>query len=536
MAGIGLEWYQLERFDRGLQRARHDEDLMPGESPDCQGVTFDNGTVKTARGSRALGQTGQSSPPQDMRLPLSGEALFADTLNWADGDSVTVCMTTSACYHYSDGDDTWIRVLDFGASAVETGSYPFTHTYFRAADGTEEAYYFANGKDVLKYEQPNTLTKYDAIVSDGAGSAPWDVLAVTTYAERLWFLGIYDTAGGMDYPQRAVYTDTGVPSSITSGIDVQYVDMLQDPGTITAGKPLGDGLAVYKPDAIYRIQATTAAEVPFAVHRAADGIGPAGPGNVAATPVGHFFLGRDGHEVWLYAGGGEVLPVGAPAFTDCLDPPMRDYIAICPTAVDPDKHKVYFVTPSINDTGVVNLNTLYIYDWLTGRWERHWGPGKYLGWKPVPTGLTWNDLVGEWHEQDWRWCSPAIYGGERGLLTVGAGEAVVLKESPMTTQDEYLDQAQWYKTGKIRPGPVPPYRKFRFQAIQLNGSATNTKVTAETETGSYSTTLTFTDTTQRIPIDLTGRWLQVKVERLADTAGSFELKNGAVGYHVEEDT
>ena len=229
--------------------------------------------------------------------------------------------------------------------------------------------------------------------------------AVALFNNYLFLLSTIE--GGQAYPQRVRWSDTGDPTTWTSG-NAGFVDLYDSEDFITAAAPLGPYLMIYRERSIIRCEYLGATEQLFSFEQVIAGEGAMSVDSIADMGDMHLFVGNS--NVYRYTGGFSIEPVGDPIYYTTfsvdgdMNPAYRHRVfAIYVEELD----EVWIFYPAGSKTVP---DRCLRYSQSLGSWFLRKFPEEFAGFgfyqKDIST--TWANLTGAWDSESRQWGSRAF--------------------------------------------------------------------------------------------------------------------------------
>jgi len=191
----------------------------------------------------------------------------------------------------------------------------------------------------------------------------------------------------------------------------------------------------------------------------------------------HLVVGR--RNVYEYNGGFELTPIG-----DKIQPQLLDRNSRMEEGL---RGKLFWIFDEIENRAKIMYadalaaaypNRMFDFDISSREWtERIFGasPGQeYTGWgETVDTNvLTWDDLVGSWLEQDFKWGGSSASTDRPTILLCGKASTNTYEYSDITADDNGTAITGTIETGDFRS----PGIESRFDWFDLVAAGTNIEV------------------------------------------------------------
>jgi len=342
----------------------------------------------------------------------------------------------------------------------------------------EKVVTFTNGIDAIR--------KYTGTGTDAdLGGTPPKAKYMVSFGSYLLIGNITDDGSGDAFPYRVKWSDTGDIEEWVTG-NAGTNNLLADEGDITGMSRWGNFVTVHKANSIYVGQLVTTATV-FRFDRKATGAGAVNGKAIANLPTGEqLFLASDG--LRLFNG------ITAPLIPSPMQDELRD-------GMNPaELHKAEIIIREELDEAWIgipigsetDITTIYKYNYRTGEVHKDARTtlttfGLYLS----TTELTWDDLVGTWDAQTWRW-NDKILTANNPLVMFGRSDGETLKESTGSDDDGVAVESQIAtKDFTAQDFGIPDFgRFFRFTRMEMWALGSDMTVEYSTDSGGAWTSIT----------------------------------------------
>ncbi len=430
------------------------------QMPAAENVFFQDGFVQSRFGTSPFGSN----------LPLSGTLAQIDQFKDFSEMTWLFAVTDKNIYRFNTSTsqwDIWPGPNDvdtaYGANLYGThlyggagsglyGSGPYgaglygQSQQFNGADNDFWSFDFVRD---FTQSQPWWVATNNAdpvVVFKGGSNTSWEELLQTVggvsfrakflveFKSHLVFLDT--TEGGSRIPQRVRWSNTADPDNIDSG-NASFNDLSGTDWITGAIKFRGDLLAILKENSIWIAWATGDSDI-FDFSRKIDGQGcPAGRtikvinGDVA-------FLGRE--DVYRFDGV-SINPLGASTTDPQSSKVRRELVEQLNTSqitrsfalVREQEHEYWIFIP----TSGTYPDTAFIFNYELGSWSKYVF-GKNItghGFFQLDSSITYDDLVGTFNQQNWRFGDRSLGLGSPGLL-LGTNTGRTLEYSSLITTDD----------------------------------------------------------------------------------------------------
>ena len=317
---------------------------------------------------------------------------------------------------------------------------------------------FTNGVDDIQYYDPATAEVTEVPNLPSSGNTQCVALAV--WDSSLVLIGTSE--GGTNYNQRVRWSDKGDITEWVTG-DANYIDLFDSVDKVLRGLTLGPYLIVYRENSIVRGSIVGSAIKRFQWDTMVTAEGLIASGGVVDIGDSHFVVGQE--EIYLYRAGFDKNPIGAN-----IDPLLygddaemdkaNDHRLFCVYIKDrKDVWIFYQTTAGTLPDKAIRYSTKY-----QAFTTRETSTDEFLG-SGISTdsnSLTWNDLVGTWEDQTWKWNSTSVGGdSENVILCRGGGQSV--KYDFLSPDDDGVAQDWEIET----PDLVHPNGELRHDYVEI---------------------------------------------------------------------
>lgn len=204
--------------------------------------------------------------------------------------------------------------------------------------------------------------------------------------------------GGTDIAQRVQWCDTADPETWDSG-NAGSVDLIEDGEDITGLSLFGDYVSVHKPSSIYLGSLVSSNDI-FRFDRRSVGKGTIANHTIINLPTGEqIYLADDG--LRLFNGVSAPL-VSSTANEEIRDGLNKEYAFKSWAVLVSEEDEVWIGIPIGSET---TPDTIYKYNYVTGKLYKDTRTSITAAWRAITaqSSVTWDELVGSWDEQTWRW-------------------------------------------------------------------------------------------------------------------------------------
>jgi len=215
------------------------------------------------------------------------------------------------------------------------------------------------------------------------------------------------TDSGTRYPQMVKWSDTGDPTNWTSG-NAGYQHLYDSEDWLVALSYLGPYMMLYRERSIVRVSYVGSVDKLFEFESVVSGEGALSQDSVIDLGDFHFFIGNS--NVYEYRGGYDIQPIGDKIYYKIfgnggeLNPSYRARVfGFYVEELD----EVWVFYPDINNQ---KPNKLLRYRQEFQSWTLREFSHDVTGFGLYQNNntKTWNDLVGDWTQQNWTWDSRSL--------------------------------------------------------------------------------------------------------------------------------
>jgi hypothetical protein len=436
-------------------------------SPNSQNVTFHKYTVDSRNGLKVLGD-------QDN---LTGIPTGIWEYIRANQTRYLLVLTTDGFFRYKPATGTWEDLNADDLLTISSNPTDFaTGTYF--PQGGDDMYIVTNQVDpIMKWEGSESS---DAEVLGGLSTGAGDPITikadiVRTYMDYLILLNTEED--GTRIAQRVRWSDTGKPEVFTGGTS-GFSDIISKGAGIKASEMLREILYIYMENSIVAFNWIGGTSV-FRWTITVPETGLAASRTVAEFGDFHIFLGYD--SVYMFDGTQRLMSISDGRVNEgIINAVNYDNIENAFAVVDKKFGLYSLYLPS---GGAYWPLTRWTYDISTQTWAKSEFASTLSGTREDAdgnrsgiiggvlyrefTGEAWEDLVGTWEAQDWRWDSRAIQkDAPRLALTHSGGtKGGVFIDSPLTFNDTTLRVDSFIETKDFQIGDNTRVTQLDFEAV-----------------------------------------------------------------------
>jgi hypothetical protein len=373
---------------------------------------------------------------------------------------------------------------------------------------------FTNNVDDIQYYDPSTTEVTEVPNLPSSGNTQCKALAIFDSSLIL----ISTTEGGTKYNQRVRWCDKADITNWTTA-DASYIDLLDSSDKVQTGRILGPYLIVYREDSIVRGTIVASAIKRFHWDTMVTNHGAISPHAVADIGDKHFVVGKSA--IYLYKAGFDVTEIGE-GIEDLL----------------------YGASAEMDEAAVHRLFTVYIKQrndvWIFYQTTGGTLPNKALRYslkyKAFTTrtfsdqflghgtfvqsnAFTWQDLIGTWEDQTWKWSSTSITGNFRTLLLC-RDDGQVVEYDFITPDDDGTAKTLTIET----PDMAHPNAEVRHDYIEMKCSGGQVTVEYSIDGGlNYQTLETITPGTDLTKVRLEKQFVGERIRYRITGSSTFNL-------------
>jgi hypothetical protein len=384
---------------------------------------------------------------------------------------------------------------------------------------------FTNGVDDPQYYDPTSTEVQEVPNLPASGNLQCTALAV--WDASLILIGTIE--GGTNYNQRIRWCDKGDLTEWTTG-DASYIDLLDSTDKVLRGLTLGPHIIIYRDNSITRGAILNNAIQRFQWDTMVTAQGAMSSGSIVDMGDAHFVVGKD--RVYTYRGGFDIdsqvgqdiepLLFGDDAETDEAETHRMFCVYIT------DRKDIWIIYQTTSGTGpnkAIRLSTRYGAYTTRDFTEEFWGHGESVD----ANSFTWNDLVGSWEVQTWKWNSTSIVGQSKTVLLC-RNDGQVVEYDFITANDDGTAKTWTIET----PDLVHPNAEIRHDYIEMKCCGGEATIEYSVDGGqNYSTLETFTPGTDPVKVRLFNQFVGESVRYRLTGTSSFCLYWYNIRYTVE---
>jgi len=360
---------------------------------------------------------------------------------------------------------------------------------------------FTNGVD-----EPQRYDGTDCIdVPNLPSSGNTKCKAIYSYANYLCML--HTIEGGTAYPQRVRWCDTADPTNWSSG-NAGYEDQFDGEDFFKAGVILGPYAILYRERSIMRQEFVGTDDTLFNIETMVTGEGINSVDSVIDLGDKHAFIGQA--NIYEYEGGFTIDSIGDAIFSKVfgqdgeLNASHRDKIfAIYVEEVD----EIWIFYPS---TDATFPDKCLRYNISKKTWVEREFPLTFAGYGLYTrsTNITWNDLVGTWLQQTWRWGSTKLTANSPTTHLLDPVNLRVLEYDYSALTDNGTD-ISWSIETRDYYNP-----RFRQRVDSMDISCAGTSILVEYSTNKGASWATYGTVTPTAAIEVYMISKQISAKRL----------------------
>ena len=337
-----------------------------------------------------------------------------------DGNTHLLRVGITAVEKYNKAAETWADIANSALTGLATDQVDYAFPILSGA----RIVCFTNGVDAIR--------KYTGTGNDAnLGGSPPKAKFIENHGPYLVLGNITDDGGGNSYPYRVQWCDTSDPETWTGG-NSGSTNLLLDKGDITGIKNWGNFLTIHKPDSIYVGQLVSTSSI-FRFDRKATGVGAVSGKAIVTILTGEqVFLASDG----LHLFNGITAPlIPSPVQEELRDELNPEFMHKSEAIIKEENDEVWFAVPIGSSE---EPDTIYKYNYRTGEVYKDIRTNMTtFGLFLSTSELTWDDLVGTWDEQTFRW-NDRILGSAQPIVMFGDSSGVTAQ---MTTGSDDISTA-----------------------------------------------------------------------------------------------
>lgn len=414
------------------------ENRLPDRySPFLDGVTLHNGRVETDYGIGT--ELPNTEDPGGVSDTANGYKYFFSVETPERG--VENFLLTDKAFFKEQSNNTWSRVQHKDGSSTLTLSGTRNLIPDWTVIPATGWVVVTNGVDApFRYDGTNVSPLVGLTRTEDGINALFNTFTanrVVHWNNLLIFLST--TEDGTHYGFRLRYSDAGNPNAWSSGV-AGFNDILDQHDPIVTAKIIGPYLAIYRRHSIVRCEWVGESTQLLSLEVSLSVDGPPVPTLVAQLYDRHIFVGV--HGAYFYLGGLKAYPISDKLRIELIDNIRHANIARATTAVDFDRNIIHIILPtSVNDETV--LYSVYLppgSEDIEPVWTRRriGGIVNSIGTIRLgSTALRWDELVGSWADQEFRWRAflPIIDVRDELLLVFYADDEVARYSATSTLSD-----------------------------------------------------------------------------------------------------
>ena len=522
---------------------------------DAENVIFRDGLIKTRPGYRQFG-TNQ---------PLSGSLVQIAQFKDFDETSWLFALTDKNIYRGTDiesdweiwpgpndgdtayGEETYGEALYGGAGAGLYGIGLYGAGLYGQSNqfsGDDNDFWSFDFVQDLTQDHPwwvATNNVDPVVVFKGGSNTKWEELLSTVdgvtfrakfLVEFKSHLLFFDTTeGGNRLPQRVRWSNTGDPSNIDTG-NASYIDL---PGTDWISGAVefkSDLLCILKEASIWVCWATGDSDI-FDVNRKIDGQGCLAPRTVKVINGNVVFLGRD--DVYLFDGVA-LYPLGINTDDPQSTKVRQELISQLnysqiersfALVYEQDKEYCIFVP-----TSGTYPDTAFIYNYELRSWSKNTFANDNItgyGFFNLSKAVTYDDLVGSYDAQTWRYGERSLSSGSPGCL-LGSSDGGVFEYTTLVTEEDGSIVNRQFDTKDFNFTKIGTAMRINRMDVSYTGSGMD--VYYSTDKGSNWNLIKSLDSTvslsrKKLSFRVTCDWIRFRF-RSNETGGNFQFNRANI--------
>lgn len=282
---------------------------------------------------------------------------------------------------------------------------------------------FTNGVDNVKYFDPLTGLVQDIPNLPSSGNTQCVSLALFDSSLVL----VATIEGGANFNQRLRWSDRANITEWIAG-EAGFIDLFDSTEKVLRALKLGPYLSVYREESIVRGTAVNNAIKRFDWTQVVEKDGLISPGGVVSIGANRH-IGVNRKKVFEYKGGFDVADIGKPVesllfgFEAELD--QENVHKLFCVHIE-EQREVFICYQSSEATALPDRSLRWDYEKSLWAGKRQFADEVIgHGSSVASTSLTWDDLVGSWAAQTWKWNTASIVGlSDTILLCTDSGQVV----------------------------------------------------------------------------------------------------------------
>jgi len=367
---------------------------------------------------------------------------------------------------------------------------------------------FTNGIEVPHYYDPISATV--KLVQNLPSSGDTICESITLFDSSLFL--IKTAEGGSNFNQRIRWSDKADYTNWTTGV-AGFIDLLDSSDDVRQARKLGPHLIVYRSRSIVRGTITNNALKRFQWDTMVTAQGIISSSAYADIGDKHLVVGEN--KIYIYKGGFDIQEVGEgiEALLFGIEAEMAEdqgHRIFSVYIKDSNDVLIFFQTGS----GSFPDKCLRWHGDLNGVWTtREFNdPMQGFGESVDSTAFTWDDLVGSWEVQTWKWNSSAIVGTSRTILLC-ASDGQVEEYDFITADDDGVAKTFTLET----PDFSHPNGNLRHDYLEIKGSGGLVTVSYSVDEGvtfNILEVVTIGTTPKKVRLEkqFVGRTIRYKIE------------------------
>lgn len=385
---------------------------------------------------------------------------------------------------------------------------------------------FTNGQDIVQQYTGSLIQDVQNLPSSGNTKCK----AVAVYENHLLLL--HTIEGGTAYPQRVRRSDTGDPTEWVTG-NAGFTDLLDSEDFIVTSAPLGPYQIIYRERSIVRMEFIGSEDRLFNFDTVVSGEGAASVDAVADTGTEHVFVGNA--NIYEYRGGLDIEPIGDEVWDKLfgndgeIDPSYKSRITLI-FVEELDEIWIFYPTSSSSTNypdKMIRLN-------LSKRaWSERVFPVEIsgFGFYQTSTATKWNELVGTWLQQTFKWGSAKLTANSPTTFLLDPSADQVLEYDYVQDEDNGTTITWEIETKDF----FNPSAKLRHDWFEFSAKGQTVLVEYSSDEGSNWTTMkTVTLTSEFVKHRVSKQFVRDKIRfRMSGTGPGFQLEWFGFKYKLE---
>lgn len=387
-----------------------------------------------------------------------------------------------------------------------------------------DALVFTNGIDNVMYYDPATAQVQDVPNLPSSGNTQCKALVLFDSSLIL----VATVEGGSNFHQRTRWCDKADFTNWTTG-DAGFIDHLDSAEKVLTARKLGPHLAVYRENSIVRGTIIGTSTKRFQWDTMVTSRGLISRAAIADIGDTHFCVGQE--DIYIYRGGFDTTPIGANVenllFGDDAELDEANVHRLFTVYIRERKDVWIFYQTTAGTLPDKSIRYSIKYNAYTTRsWDAQYlGSGESVD----ANTFSWNDLIGSWETQTWKWSSTSIVGNSRTVLLC-RDDGQVVEYNFIAPDDAGVAQNWEIET----PDIVHPNGVLRHDYVELRCSGGQTTIEYSTDAGiNWITIEVFTPGTDPVKVRIYKQFTGERIRYRLTGSSSFKLHWYNIRYTVE---